>query len=330
MTVRPGDGALYVAEKRGRVRAIRGGEVDPAPVLDLAADVSAGTEQGLLGLAFSPDGARLYVHFTDTSGDTRVVEYAMAGAQADPATRRELLFVDQPSATDNGGNIVFGPDGRLWIGLGDGATGGDPADNAQNLGSLLGKLLRIDPTPGDGGIPYSIPGDNPFAGGGAGRPEVWAYGLRNPVRFSFDRSTGDLWIGDVGQSAREEINLRPAGARGGQNYGWSRLEGTRPFQGAAPANAVPPIYDYPRTGGNCGITGGYVYRGSRIPGLAGAYVFGDYCGGQIRAVRQSDGQVVDERIFAPSAKPLTAFGQDQAGELYALSLEGGVYRIDPA
>jgi glucose/arabinose dehydrogenase len=330
MAVRAGDSALYIAEKRGRVRAVRNGTVDPTPVLDISADVSTGTEQGLLGLAFSPDGARLYVDYTDTSGDTRIVEYTMAGGQVDPASRRELLFVDQPSATDNGGGILFGPDGRLWIGMGDGATGGDPADNAQNLGSLLGKLLRIDPAPGPNGTPYSIPSDNPFAGGGAGRPEIWAYGLRNPVRFSFDRATGDLWIGDMGQSAREEVDFQPAGARGGQNYGWSRLEGTRPFQGAAPANAVPPIYDYAHAAGNCGITGGYVYRGSRIPGLVGAYVFSDYCAGQIRALRQSGGQVVDERVFSATTRLVTSFGQDAAGDLYALSLDGGVYRIDAA
>ena len=330
MAVRAGDGALYVAEKRGRVRAVRNGSVDPTPVLDISGDVSTGTEQGLLGVTFSPDGARLYLDYTDTSGDTRIVEYTMAGGQVDPASRRELLFVDQPSATDNGGTVLIGPDGRLWIGMGDGATGGDPADNAQNLQSLLGKLLRIDPAPGSNGVPYSIPPDNPFAGGGAGRPEIWAYGLHNPVRFSFDRATGDLWIGDVGQSSREEVDYQPAGSRGGQNYGWSRMEGTRPFQGAAPANAVPPIYDYARAGGNCGITGGYVYRGSRIGGLVGAYVFGDYCGGQIRALRQAGGQVVDDRVFTASAKPLTAFGQDGAGELYALSLDGGVFRIDPA
>jgi glucose/arabinose dehydrogenase len=330
MAVRAGDGALYVAEKRGRVRAIRNGAVDPTPVLDISADVSTGTEQGLLGLTFSPDGARLYVDYTDTAGNTRIVEYTMAGGQVDPASRRELLLIDQPSATDNGGGILFGPDGRLWIGMGDGATGGDPADNAQNLNSLLGKMLRIDPAPGSNGVPYSIPAGNPFAGGGAGRPEIWAYGLRNPIRFSFDRTTGDLWIGDVGQSAREEIDFQPAGSRGGQNYGWSRLEGTRPFQGAAPANAVPPIYDYAKAGGNCGVTGGYVYRGSRISGLGGAYIFGDYCVGQIRALRQSGGQVVDERVFTASVRLITAFGQDASGELYVLSLDGGVYRIDAA
>lgn len=329
MAVRSGDPALYVAEKRGRVRAIRGGQVDPTSILDIAGAVSTGTEQGLLGIAFAPDGAHLYVNYTDAGGDTYVVEYVMAGGQADPASRRELLFVHQPGATQNGGHLAFGPDGRLWIGMGDGGGGGDPDDNAQNLGTLLGKMLRIDPRP-DGSSAYTIPSDNPFVATSGARPEIWAYGLRNPWRYSFDRQTGDIWIADVGQNAREEVDFQPAGSGGAQNYGWARLEGTRPYSGAPPANAIPPIYDYGRSGGNCSITGGYVYRGSRIPGLAGAYVFADYCVGQIRAIRQSGGQIVDERTFSASAKPLASFGQDPGGELYALSLDGGIFRIDPA
>jgi glucose/arabinose dehydrogenase len=328
MAVRPGDGALYIAEKRGRIRAIRGSQVDPTPVLDIAADVSTGAERGLLGAAFSGDG-RLYVNYTDKDGNTRVVEYGMAGGTADAATRREVLFVDQPFANNNGGNLVFGPDGKLWIGLGDGGGGGDPADNGQSLGSLLGKMLRIDPRR-DGNSPYSVPSDNPFLGTSGARPEIWAFGLRNPRRYSFDRATGDLWIGDVGQNAREEIDFQPAGSRGGQNYGWARLEGTRAYTGRAPSNAVPPIYEYGRSGGNCGVTGGYVYRGSRISGLAGAYVYADYCVGELRALRQSGGQVVDERAFSVGSRFLSSFGQDQAGELYALTREGGVFRIEAA
>jgi glucose/arabinose dehydrogenase len=326
MALRPGDGTLYIAEKRGRIRAIRGSQVDPTPVLDIAADVSTGTEQGLLGLAFSPDG-RLYVNYTDTSADTRIVEYAMEGGRAIPDTRREVLFVDQPYANNKGGNLVFGPDGRLWIGLGDGGGGGDPADHAQSLGTLLGKMLRIEPRP-SGDAPYTVPPDNPFVGTSGARPEIWAYGLRNPWRYSFDRSNGDLWIGDVGQNAREEIDFQPAGSGGGQNYGWARLEGSRSYSGRAPSNAVPPIFDYDRSGGNCGITGGYVYRGGRIAGLNGAYVFADFCVGQLRALRQAGGQVVDERTFSATARLLTSFGQDGAGELYAMSQEGGVFRIE--
>ncbi|MEW6153391.1 MAG: PQQ-dependent sugar dehydrogenase, partial [Actinomycetota bacterium] len=325
MAVRPGDGALYIAEKRGRIRAFRG-TVDPTPVLDISGEVSTGTEQGLLGLAFSPAG-RLYVNFTDTAGDTRIVEYEMVGGRADVSTRREVMFIDQPYANHNGGNLVFGRDGRLWIGTGDGGGGGDPDDNAQNLGSLLGKMLRIDPRP-DGVNSYTVPGDNPFVGTPGARPEIWAYGLRNPWRYSFDRQNGDLWIGDVGQSAREEVNYAPANAGGGQNYGWARLEGTRPYSGTAPADAVGPIIDYARTGGNCAVTGGYVYRGGRVAGLAGAYVYADYCAGQILALRQSDGQVVDQRAFGVISPSVTSFGEGPDGELYVMSQEGGVFRIE--
>ena len=323
------DGALYIAEKRGRVRAIRGGEVDPTPVLDIAGEVSTGTEQGLLGLAFSGDGGRLFVNYTDKEGDTRIVEYGMAGGSADPATRREVLFVEQPFANNNGGHLAWGPDGTLWIGMGDGGAAGDPADNGQSTGTLLGKILRIDPRP-SGSLAYTVPSDNPFVGG-AGRPEIWAYGLRNPWKFSFDRATGDLWIGDVGQNSREEVDFQRAGAGGGQNYGWNRMEGSKPYSGRPPSNAVFPVYDYGRSGGNCSVTGGYVYRGSRVGGLAGAYVFADYCVGQIRALRiGGDGRVIDERAFSVGARFLSSFGQDLAGELYVLSQEGGVFRIDPA
>ncbi|MGH9225763.1 MAG: PQQ-dependent sugar dehydrogenase [Acidimicrobiales bacterium] len=324
MAFRPGDGALYIAEKRGRIRAFRGA-VDPTPVLDIAGEVSTGSEQGLLGLAFSPDG-KLYINFTDTAGDTHVVEYAMAGGAADPATRREVLFVDQPFANHNGGHLVFGPDGRLWIGLGDGGGGGDPSNNAQRLDTLLGKMLRIDPRP-NGPAAYTVPGDNPFVGTAGARPEIWAYGLRNPWRYSFDRQTADLWIGDVGQNAREEVDFQPAG-QGGQNYGWARLEGTRAYSGTPPANAVGPIIDYGRVGGNCAVTGGYVYRGSRIANLNGAYLYADYCEGAILALRQSGGDVVDQRAFSLVARNLTSFGEDPSGELYVLSQDGGIFRLE--
>lgn len=328
MALRAGDGSFYIAEKRGRVRAFRGGAVDATAVLDISGDVSTGTEQGLLGLVFSPDGSKLYVDYTDTTNTTRVVEYGMNGAQADAATRRELLAIPQPFTNNKGGQLAFGPDGMLWIGTGDGGGGGDPLDNAQKLTSLLGKILRIDPRP-SGGNSYNIPADNPFANTPGARPEIWALGLRNPSHFSFDRATGDLWIADIGQNAREEIDLLPAGARGGQNYGWARVEGTKPYSGVAPAGAVPPLFDIGRGTGACGITGGYVYRGIRIGGLIGAYIYADRCVGQINAVRQTNGQVVDSRPFPASAKPLTAFGQDGAGELYALTQEGGLFRVDP-
>ena len=329
LAVRTGDDALYVVEKGGRIRALRGGRVDPAPVLDLSGDVSSGYEQGLLGAAFSPDGGRLYVDYTDRAGDTRVVEYPFAAGRAEPAGARLLLTVDQPYANHNGGGLAFGPDGLLYVGMGDGGSGGDPRGNAQNLGTLLGKILRIDPRP-SGGRPYTVPPDNPFVGRDGARGEIWAYGLRNPWRFSFDRLTGDLWIGDVGQNAREEVNYAPVGVRGGQNYGWARLEGTRTYSGPAPANAVPPIIDYAKAAGNCAVTGGYVYRGSRIPGLVGAYVYADRCAGEVQALRQSGGRVIDQRGLGASVRPLISFGQDGAGELYALSSEGGLFRIDPA
>ncbi|MFP5318547.1 MAG: PQQ-dependent sugar dehydrogenase [Acidimicrobiia bacterium] len=330
MAVRANDGAIYVAERRGRVRALRGGSVDATPVLDIGGDVGgSGSDAGLLGMAFSPDGSRLYVNYTDPDNDTHIVEFTMAGGNADPATRREVLFVDQPYANNKGGHLAFGPDDRLYIGLGDGGGGGDPQGNGQSLNTLLGKMLRIDPRP-DIGSAYTVPADNPFVNQGDARPEIWAYGLRNPWRYSFDRLTGDLWIGDVGQNAREEVNYAPVGARGGQNYGWARLEGTRTYSGAAPSNAVAPIFDYAKAGGNCAVTGGYVYRGSRIPDLVGAYVYADRCVGQIQALRQSGGRVVDQRAFGATARPLTSFGQDGAGELYALSADGGLHRIDPA
>jgi glucose/arabinose dehydrogenase len=328
MAVRAGDDALYVVEKTGRVRAVRGGSLDPTAVLDLSGQVSTGSEQGLLGLAFAPDGGHLYVDYTDTSGNTRIVEYAFAGGRADPSTARELLEIDQPYANHNGGHLAFGPDGNLWIGMGDGGSGNDPENRAQNLGTLLGKLLRINPNPYAGG-PYMIPPDNPFVGEGGARDEIWAFGLRNPWRFSFDRETGDLWIGDVGQNAVEEVDFA-AGTKGGENYGWPAMEGTRANNGSRPAGAVDPILDYRQADGGCSVVAGYVYRGSAIPALAGAFLYGDYCAGDVLAVRQSGGQVTEQADLGLDVSNLSSFGQDGAGELYALSLDGPVYRIDAA
>jgi glucose/arabinose dehydrogenase len=329
LAVRPGDSALYVVEKGGRVRAVRDGAVDPTAVLDLSGAVSTGSEQGLLGLAFSPDGTHFYVNYTDTSGDTRIVEYAFAGGRADPSSARELLNVDQPYANHNGGHLAFGPDGNLWIGLGDGGSGNDPENRAQNLGVLLGKLLRIDPTP-SAGRPYTIPPDNPFVGTGGARGEIWAFGLRNPWRFSFDRETGDLWIGDVGQDAVEEVDFAAAGSKGGENYGWPGMEGTRSNKGGRPDGAVDPIFDYRQADGGCSVVGGYVYRGTKIRGLTGAFLYGDYCAGNVLAVRQAGGQVTEQADLGLDVDSLSSFGQDGAGELYALSLGGPVYRVDAA
>jgi glucose/arabinose dehydrogenase len=327
MAVRPGDRALYVAEKVGRVVALSAGS-DPRVVLDLTYRVSLGSEQGLLGLAFSPSGRYLYVDFTDTSGDTHVSEFAFDDEGADLASERQVLFVEQPYSNHNGGALAFGPDGHLYVALGDGGSGGDPMGNAQSLSTLLGKLLRISPRPSKG-EPYSIPPDNPFVGRAGARPEIWAYGLRNPWRFSFDTATGDLWIGDVGQSAWEEIDLEPAGSPGGSNFGWDRLEGTHPFEGTPVPGSIPPIYEYANGDGSCAVTGGYVYRGERIPDLAGAYVFGDYCRGVLEAFVPRDGRATQARALGPRVDALASFGQDARGELYVLSLAGTVFLIAP-
>jgi glucose/arabinose dehydrogenase len=332
---RRGDNTLYVTEQVGRVRAMRDGRLDPEPVLDITADVQSGGEQGLLGLTFSPDGARLYVHYTNRSGDTRVDEYTMSGPTPDPGTRREVLGAPGLQANHNGGEVDFGADGMLYIGLGDGGGAGDsgsghaPGGNGQSLDTLLGKILRIDPTP-SGGRPYTIPPDNPFANGG-GRPEIWAYGLRNPWRFSWDRETDDLWIADVGQNAWEEIDFVGGGRGAGTNFGWNRLEGTHAFEGDPPPNAVPPIFEYPLDqGGACAAIGGYVYRGSKIPALRGAYLYSDYCDSAIRALVEQDGRATDHRDLGPRGNQVTSFGEDADGELYVLSQGDGLQRIDPA
>ena len=328
LAVRPGDPALYVAEKTGRVVPIRDGHVASRTVLDLSGQVSLGSEQGLLGLAFSPDGRYLYVNFTDLNGNTNVDGYTMGDGVADPVSRREVLVVDQPYANHNGGDLAFGPDGDLYIGLGDGGSEGDPNGNGQSLSTLLGKMLRISPRP-SGNVAYTIPPDNPFVGRADARPEIWAYGLRNPWRYSFDSATGDLWTGDVGQNAWEEIDRQPAGAAGGENYGWNRMEGTHPYAGAAPAGAVPPVYEYSHDGGGCAVTGGYVYRGSAIPDLLGAYVFADFCLGRLEAIRMRDGRVVAHAELGVTVPSVSSFGQDASGELYVLSLAGGLYRLAP-
>jgi glucose/arabinose dehydrogenase len=328
MAVRSGDPALYIAQKTGKVVAVRDGVVDPVPVLDLTSQVSLGGEQGLLGVAFSPDGRDVYVNYTDTNGDTHVTAFAMRDGRADTATRRDVLVVDQPYANHNGGNLAFGPDGYLYIGLGDGGSGGDPQGNGQSLSTLLGKMLRIDPTP-FGDRPYRIPADNPFIDRADARPEIWAFGLRNPWRYSFDRLTGDLWIGDVGQSAWEEVDVQPFGSSGGENYGWNRMEGDRSYGGAAPpADAVPPVYEYSPEKG-CVVTGGYVYGGESIPDLYGVYVFADFCAGELEALRLKDGRIIDHRALGPVVSDVSSFGEDAQGELYAMSLDGGLYRLAP-
>jgi glucose/arabinose dehydrogenase len=329
LAVRPGDPTLYVAEKTGRVVAIRDGHVEQRPVLDLSTQVSLGSEQGLLGLVFSPDGRFMYVNFTDVNGDTRIDEFRMVDGRPAQASRREVLFVDQPYSNHNGGDLVFGPDGDLYIGLGDGGSGGDPHGNGQSLSTLLGKMLRISPRP-SGGDPYGIPPDNPLVGRPNARPEIWAYGLRNPWRYSFDRSTGDLWVGDVGQSAWEEIDLQPADAGGGENYGWNALEGSHRFAGDAPPGSTLPVYEYSHDRGGCVVMGGYVYRGSAIPALRGVYVFADFCLGRLEGLRVRHGRVVDRIQLGQEVQGVTSFGEDASGELYVMSIEGGLFRVEPA
>jgi glucose/arabinose dehydrogenase len=340
LVARPGSPTLYVSERVGRVRpvTVTGDGPDRSydvgePVLDISADVVADGERGLLDIEFSDDGGTLYVHYSlAPSGDTRVAAYTMAGDDVDVGSYRELLAVGQPFRNHNGGEMETGPDGYLYIALGDGGSGGDPEGNGQDTEALLGKILRIDPESPSGGQAYGIPSDNPFADGGRGRPEVWLYGVRNPWRFSFDRATGDLWIGDVGQSEWEEIDHLPAAAGGGRgaNLGWNEMEATHPFDGGSnPEGGVLPVFEYSHDEG-CSVVGGVVYRGSAIAGLGGAYLFGDYCQGDVRALRVRDGQVTEERTFDAHVDQLVSFAEDADGEVYALSLLGGIFRLDAA
>jgi glucose/arabinose dehydrogenase len=300
------------------------------PIVDIVDEVVTNSEQGLLDIEFSPDGGTLYLSYNvPPDGDTRIAAWTMAGDAVDPGSRRELLAVDQPFPNHKGGDIEIGPDGYLYIGLGDGGAGGDPLGNGQNTTALLGKILRIDPGAPAAGRPYGIPEGNPFADGRGGAPEVWAYGLRNPWRFTFDPRNDDLWIADVGQGRWEEITVLPPSAAGA-NLGWDLMEGTHGFEGGSnPDGGVLPVFEYDH-GEGCSITGGVVYRGTGVPGLAGAYLFTDYCEGTIRAVRVADGALADERVFGAEGTGLVSFGEDEAGEVYVLSLNGPIYRIDPA
>jgi glucose/arabinose dehydrogenase len=329
---RPDSTVAYVAERPGRVRPLAGDDLGD-PVLDISDDVVTDAEQGLLGIEFSPDGDTLYVSYSlAPEGHTRVDAYAMDGDAADAGSRREVLAVDQPLGNHNGGDIAFGPDGFLYVALGDGGGAGDPQGNGQDPQTLLGSILRIDPDAADDGG-YGIPEDNPFVDGQDGAPEVWLYGVRNPWRISFDAETGDLWVADVGQSAFEEVNLLAAddGGGSGENLGWNEMEGAHPYEGGSnPEGAVLPLFEYDHGEGGCSITGGYVYRGTAIPELTGAYVFTDYCDGRIRGLRAVDGAVTEEEVFAIEGTDLVSFGEDAEGELYVLSLDGTISRIEAA
>lgn len=328
LAVRKNDGGIYITEKPGRIRVIRQGVLRSNIVLDISSEVVSQGERGLLGLAFSPDGTKLYVNFTDLLGDTHIREYAFSSGKAVVSSRRELIFLDQPFPNHNGGQLAFGPDGYLYIAVGDGGSGGDPLNHGQRLDVLFGKILRIDPRT-SATLPYTIPPTNPFVGVPGARGEIWAYGLRNPWRFSFDKLTRDLWIGDVGQRSWEEIDFQSAGSAGGQNYGWRNMEGKHSFNNRPePPNHVPPIWEYPHHVDTCSVTGGFVYRGKRITALQGVYLFADFCAGRIEGLVRTPAGAVAAPIGIRVPFPST-FGQDNAGELYVASLEGEVYRLDP-
>jgi glucose/arabinose dehydrogenase len=312
VTQAPGQpGRLYVLEQGGTIRVVQNGRVQATPFLDIRSRVVAGGEQGLLGLAFDPAFARngfFYVNYSARpSGDTVVARYRARAGRAVASSRRVILTVDQPYGNHNGGHVAFGPDGRLWVGLGDGGAGGDPENRAQDMGTLLGKMFRID-------VRSATPA-----------PEIVALGLRNPWRYSFDRRTGDLWIGDVGQGQIEEINRLPRGFSGLANFGWDVYEGTARYEdkNLGPGTLVQPTAQYTHAQG-CSVTGGYVYRGRAVPRLQGRYVYGDYCSGRIWSVPATGGS---PRVEPARVEGLSSFGESLSGELYAVSHSGTIYRF---
>jgi glucose/arabinose dehydrogenase len=330
---------VFVVQQGGKIRVLRGGKLRPAPFLDLTSRVTAGGEQGLLSMAFAPDYAktrRFYVNYTDRAGRQRVVEYRRSKSnpeRADAATARLVLRYDGIEANHNGGLVAFGPDDLLYIGTGDGGGADDQhgsRGNGQDLGKLEGKLLRIDPR-ASGGKPYAVPASNPFVDRSGARPEIYSYGLRNPWRFSFDRTTGDLSIGDVGQNKIEEIDFARKGDASGANYGWRPFEGnSRHSPGEDAPNAVAPVIELTHDDGNCSVTGGYVVRDPSLPALAGRYVYGDFCKGQLRSARLSTGSASGDRSLGlKTVSQLSSFGEDGLGRVYVVSLDGPVYRLAP-
>jgi len=325
-----GDARLFVVEQPGRIRIIRNGALLERSFLDITAQVGSGGERGLLSVAFHPNYAangRFYVNYTDTSGSTRIERYTVSADPdvADAASASLVLAVAQPFANHNGGLAAFGPDGMLYIGMGDGGSGGDPLEHGQNLATLLGALLRIDV---DAGQPYAVPTDNPFTLTQGARGEIWAYGLRNPWRFHFDAPSGMLYIADVGQNQWEEIHVEPAG-QGGVNYGWNVMEGRHCF-GSGSCNQsglALPVLEYSHSDG-CSVTGGAVYRGQLIPELRGHYFYADYCGGWIRSFRLDGGAAVDRLEWIRGAGNVTSFGTDAAGEMHIVTGNGRVFRIE--
>ena len=336
------DSRLFITQQNGLIRILdANGDILPTPFLDISGPVNdSGNERGLLGLAFHPDYANngyFFVNYTGSGGATKVSRFSVSAANpnvADPNSEQVLLTINQPFSNHNGGNVAFGPDGYLYIGMGDGGSANDPQNNGQTLTTLLGKMLRIDVDNQDPGLPYAIPPGNPFADPGDGiRDEIWAVGMRNPWRFSFDRLTGDLWIGDVGQGEWEEIDFQPAGSPGGENYGWRCYEGDQSFNtsGCGPiGNYTFPIFDYSHSqSGGCSVTGGVVYRGCRYPNLYGHYVFADYCNGQFWSIAPDGASGWD--VFTLSSfnsLQYTAFGEDYQGELFVTGhSQGRIYRV---
>jgi glucose/arabinose dehydrogenase len=331
-----GSGRMFALEKAGRIRVIRDGALEPVPFLDLTDRVGAvSSEQGLLGLAFHPryaENGLLFVNYTNFDGDTVVSRFSVSAdpVKADPGSEVVLLTVDQPARNHNGGHLAFGPDGFLYVGLGDGGAAGDQFGNGQNGQTLLGALLRLAV---DGVEPYGVPDSNPFVGRPGWRSELWAIGLRNPWRFSFDRQTGDLYIGDVGQNRYEEVDFQPAGAAGGQNFGWPIMEGKHCFpadQSCDQTGLALPVWEYEHSQG-CSVTGGYVYRGQDFPALGGVYLFGDYCSGRIWGMApgfETGGTAWRVAQVGQADVRLSAFGEDENGELFVLDIEAGVmYRL---
>ena len=332
-----GSERLFVVEQTGKVWIIKDGVRTRPPFLDISGLISASanrpySEQGLLGLAFHPDfGANGYffVNYTDRSGTTVVARYQVSLSSPDVADAGggQIIFqLGQPFANHNGGHIDFGPDGYLYISLGDGGSANDPLGAGQNRRLLLGSIIRIDV---DGAAPYAIPPDNPFVGEDSALDEIWAYGLRNVWRFSFDRATGDMYLADVGQNLLEEVNFQPADSSGGENYGWNVWEGTNRFAGGSAQDHVPPVFEYPHSLG-CSVTGGYVYRGGAIPQLEAVYLFGDYCTGRMWAMYRDPDLNWQAEEFANTGMAISSFGEDEIGEIYVVDYSGIIYRIDPA
>jgi glucose/arabinose dehydrogenase len=327
-----GSGRIFLVQQRGVIVTIDSAGVETGQFMDISDRIRSGGEQGLLGLAFHPDfesNGRFFVNYTARNSDSVTSEFALdSNGNGDPASERVLFTIDDPYPNHNGGMLAFGPDGYLYLGMGDGGSGGDPQNAGQSLNTMLGKMLRVDVNSGD---PYGIPADNPFAGGGRGLPEIWSYGLRNPWRFSFDRETGGMFIGDVGQSAREEIDVEPAG-EGGRNYGWRIMEGDlcSDDPNCNRRGLTLPAASYGRDDGSCSVTGGYVYRGAQFPSLYGAYVFSDYCSGVLWAfdaeAALATGRADMVELGQSGVSP-SSFGEDEAGEIYLVGHGGAVYHL---